>query len=160
MIAGPYRSGTNDDPVLIQENLNRLESVALPLFRLGHIPVIGEWLALPLLKLAGSKNTKIIDVRHDTMFNKITNGAKYNYKHLKDAVNFFWGKGIQEFESQFPDKKIEYTFISENSIDALQFADQLAKNGYKINWIPGGMQEWEWYVNNVETFQCMDYLVK
>ena len=55
MIAGPYRSGTNDDPVLIQENLNRLESVALPLFRLGHVPVIGEWLALPLLKLAGSK---------------------------------------------------------------------------------------------------------
>src|SRR5215475_4706722 len=54
MIAGPYRSGTNDDPVLIQKNLDRLESVALPLFRLGHVPVIGEWLALPLLKLAGS----------------------------------------------------------------------------------------------------------
>jgi len=111
-------------------------------------------------KLAASKNTKIIDVRHDTTFNKITHGAKYNYKHLKDAANFFWGKGMQEFESQFPDKKTEYTFISENSIDALQFADQLAKNGYKINWIPGGLQKWEWYMNNVETFQCMDYLAK
>jgi hypothetical protein len=55
LIAGPYRSGTNDDPALIQKNLNFLESVALPLFRLGHIPVIGEWLALPLMKLAGSK---------------------------------------------------------------------------------------------------------
>jgi len=54
LIAGPYRSGTNDDPVLIERNLQRLESVALPLFRLGHVPVIGEWLALPLLKLAGS----------------------------------------------------------------------------------------------------------
>ena len=55
LIAGPYRSGTNDDPELMQENLNRLESVALPLFRLGHTPMIGEWVALPLLHLAGSK---------------------------------------------------------------------------------------------------------
>ncbi|MBS1512138.1 MAG: DUF4406 domain-containing protein [Bacteroidetes bacterium] len=54
LIAGPYRSGTNDDPVLMKQNLDRLEAVALPLFRLGHVPVIGEWLALPLLKLAGS----------------------------------------------------------------------------------------------------------
>jgi hypothetical protein len=55
LIAGPYRSGTNDDPILMQQNLNRLEAVALPLFRLGHIPIIGEWLALPLLQQAGSK---------------------------------------------------------------------------------------------------------
>jgi hypothetical protein len=55
LIAGPYRSGTNDDSVLIQQNMDRLESVALPLFRMGHIPMIGEWVALPLLHLAGSK---------------------------------------------------------------------------------------------------------
>ena len=54
LIAGPYRGGTGDDPVLMARNLERLESVALPLFRAGHIPVIGEWFALPLLKLAGS----------------------------------------------------------------------------------------------------------
>jgi hypothetical protein len=54
LIAGPYRSGTKDDPQLMRENLSRLESVALPLFRLGHIPMIGEWVALPLLHLAGS----------------------------------------------------------------------------------------------------------
>jgi hypothetical protein len=54
LIAGPYRSGTNDDPILIQQNLDNLEAMALPLFRAGHIPLIGEWLALPLLKLAGS----------------------------------------------------------------------------------------------------------
>ena len=54
LIAGPYRSGTNDDPELIQENLNKLESMALPLFRKGHIPMIGEWAALPLIRLAGS----------------------------------------------------------------------------------------------------------
>jgi hypothetical protein len=55
LIAGPYRSGTNDDPVLIQKNMDHLESVALPLFRMGHVPMIGEWVAIPLLKLAGSK---------------------------------------------------------------------------------------------------------
>ena len=54
LIAGPYRSGTHDDPAKMQENLHRLESMALPLFRKGHVPMIGEWLALPLLKLAGS----------------------------------------------------------------------------------------------------------
>ncbi|GGB77481.1 DUF4406 domain-containing protein [Dyadobacter sediminis] len=55
LVAGPYRSGTNDDPELMQKNLSRLESVTLDLFRAGHLPVIGEWLALPLLHLAGSK---------------------------------------------------------------------------------------------------------
>jgi hypothetical protein len=54
LIAGPYRGGTGDDPHLMARNLERLESVALPLFRAGHLPVIGEWLALPLLKQAGS----------------------------------------------------------------------------------------------------------
>ena len=55
LIAGPYRGGTNDDPVLIKKNLEKLESVDLPLFRKGHIPIIGEWVALPLMHLAGSK---------------------------------------------------------------------------------------------------------
>jgi hypothetical protein len=55
LIAGPYRSGTNDDPELMSENLRKMEAAALPIFRAGHIPVIGEWFALPLLKLAGSK---------------------------------------------------------------------------------------------------------
>lgn len=55
LIAGPYRSGTNDDPKLMEENLAKLEAVALPLFRKGHIPFIGEWMALPLIRLAGSQ---------------------------------------------------------------------------------------------------------
>jgi hypothetical protein len=55
LIAGPYRSGTNDQPELMEKNLRRLEEVALPLFRAGHIPMIGEWVALPLLREAGSK---------------------------------------------------------------------------------------------------------
>jgi Domain of unknown function (DUF4406) len=55
LIAGPYRSGTNDDPALMEKNLRKLEEVALPLFRAGHIPMIGEWVSLPLLREAGSK---------------------------------------------------------------------------------------------------------
>lgn len=56
LIAGPYRSGTGDDPALMQQNLRRLEAAALPLHRAGHIPMIGEWLALPLLREAGSQH--------------------------------------------------------------------------------------------------------
>jgi hypothetical protein len=56
LIAGPYRSGTGDDPALMERNLRTLESVALPLYRAGHIPMIGEWIALPLLREAGSKH--------------------------------------------------------------------------------------------------------
>jgi hypothetical protein len=54
LIAGPYRSGTGDDPQRMASNLRRLESVALPLYRAGHVPLIGEWIALPLLREAGS----------------------------------------------------------------------------------------------------------
>jgi hypothetical protein len=56
LIAGPYRSGTNDNPDLIARNLEHLESFALPIFRAGHIPMIGEWVALPIMKQAGSKS--------------------------------------------------------------------------------------------------------
>src|SRR5271167_1902312 len=55
LIAGPYRSGTNDDPALIRKNVEEMESYALPIFRAGHTPVLGEWLALPLVALAGSR---------------------------------------------------------------------------------------------------------
>jgi hypothetical protein len=55
LVAGPYRSGTNDDSKKMKENLRRLEQAALRLFRVGHIPMIGEWVALPLLEVAGSK---------------------------------------------------------------------------------------------------------
>lgn len=55
LIAGPYRSGTGDNPALMEQNLRTLEKVSLPLYRAGHIPLIGEWLALPLLREAGSK---------------------------------------------------------------------------------------------------------
>jgi hypothetical protein len=55
LIAGPYRSGTNGDAALIAGNLHRLEEAALQVYRLGHMPMIGEWVALPLAAAAGSK---------------------------------------------------------------------------------------------------------
>ena len=55
LIAGPYRSGTNGDPALIEKNLARLESYALPIYEAGHIPMIGEWVALPIGRQAGSQ---------------------------------------------------------------------------------------------------------
>lgn len=53
LIAGPYRSGTNDDPALMADNLAKLEEAAWPIFRSGHVPMIGEWVALPVLRGAG-----------------------------------------------------------------------------------------------------------
>jgi len=69
LVAGPYRSGTNDDPVLIQRNVDAMEDTALAVFRRGHLPVLGEWFALPLLKHAGS--TKIGDAVFDEIFHPI-----------------------------------------------------------------------------------------
>lgn len=54
LIAGPYRSGTGDDPELMAANLARLEEAAWPVFAAGHVPVIGEWVALPVLRAAGA----------------------------------------------------------------------------------------------------------
>jgi hypothetical protein len=56
LIAGPYRSGTGDQPARMAANVRLMEAYALPLFRAGHVPVVGEWFALPLVALAGSKH--------------------------------------------------------------------------------------------------------
>jgi hypothetical protein len=55
LVAGPYRSGTNDKPELIAANVKRMTAVSLELFEKGHLPVMGEWFALPLIEEAGSK---------------------------------------------------------------------------------------------------------
>lgn len=65
LIAGPYRSGTADDPAKMAANVAAMEAYALPLFRAGHIPVVGEWFALPLVALAGSQHVG------DDAFNEI-----------------------------------------------------------------------------------------
>jgi hypothetical protein len=54
LIAGPYRSGTGDHPDRLAANLHALEEAAWPIFRAGHVPMIGEWVALPVMRGAGS----------------------------------------------------------------------------------------------------------
>jgi hypothetical protein len=46
-------------------NVHLMEAYALPLFRAGHVPVLGEWFALPLVSLAGSRRVG------DDAFNEI-----------------------------------------------------------------------------------------
>ena len=53
LIAGPYRSGTGDDPEKMAANLKALEAPSYALFKAGHVPMIGEWVALPVLQGAG-----------------------------------------------------------------------------------------------------------
>ena len=65
LIAGPYRSGTNDDPHLIEANVRAMGDMALRVFRADHLPVLGEWFALPLVELAGSQRVG------DDIFNEI-----------------------------------------------------------------------------------------
>lgn len=80
LIAGPYRSGTNDDPEKIQANVHLMESFAVPIFRKGHIPVLGEWFALPLVSLAGSKQIG------DEAFNEIFHPIAERLLEKCDAV--------------------------------------------------------------------------
>jgi uncharacterized peroxidase-related enzyme len=54
LIAGPYASGTEGDPERMAQNLARLEEAAWPIFRAGHVPLIGEWVARPVLSSAGA----------------------------------------------------------------------------------------------------------
>jgi hypothetical protein len=52
LVAGPYRSGTGGDPALIHANVDAMTRTALELYRRGHLPVMGEWFALPLIEAA------------------------------------------------------------------------------------------------------------
>ncbi len=70
LVAGPYRSGTNDDPGLIQRNVDAITDTALQLFRAGHLPVLGEWFALPLIEHAGSRG--IGDPVFDEIFHPVS----------------------------------------------------------------------------------------
>ena len=69
LVAGPYRSGTGDDPAKIQANVDAMMDMALRLFRAGHLPVLGEWYALPLIEHAGSQ--RIGDAVFDEIFHPV-----------------------------------------------------------------------------------------
>jgi hypothetical protein len=69
LVAGPYRSGTGDDPEKLQANVDEMTDVALHLFRAGHLGVTGEALALPLAERAGS--TRPGDPAFDEIFHPV-----------------------------------------------------------------------------------------
>lgn len=69
LVAGPYRSGTGDRPELIDANVKAMTRAALEVYRAGHLPVMGEWFALPLIEEAGSK--KIGDEVFNSIFHPV-----------------------------------------------------------------------------------------
>ncbi|MEA5140792.1 DUF4406 domain-containing protein [Arcicella rigui] len=80
LVAGPYRSGTNDNPILIEANVKAMTDTALALYKMGHIPVLGEWFALPLIEAAGSKQVG------DSIFNEIFHPIAIKLINHCDAV--------------------------------------------------------------------------
>jgi hypothetical protein len=48
-------AGTGGDPARIAANRARLEGQALPIYQRGHLPLVSEWLALPIIQAAGGK---------------------------------------------------------------------------------------------------------
>ena len=80
LIAGPYRSGTGDDRETMAANLRRLEQAAWPLFQAGHMPMIGEWVALPVWQAAGGVRLG------DDLYDRIFYPAAGRLLQLCDAV--------------------------------------------------------------------------
>jgi hypothetical protein len=69
LVAGPYRSGTGDDPIKLQANVDAMNKVALEVFRAGHTPLTGEAVALPLVELSGS--VRVGDTAFEAIFHPI-----------------------------------------------------------------------------------------
>lgn len=53
LISGPYLTGTDGDPAKVAKNLAAMEQMALPIFERGHLALVGEWLAWPVIRAAG-----------------------------------------------------------------------------------------------------------
>jgi hypothetical protein len=80
LIAGPYHSGTGDDPAKMAGNLRKLEEASLPIFEKGHVPMIGEWAALPIWQVAGGKNVG------DALYERILHPTAHRLLQHCDAV--------------------------------------------------------------------------
>lgn len=80
LVAGPYRSGTGDDPKLIAANVEAMTEAALKVYNKGHLPVMGEWFALPLIEASGSESIG------DEIFNSIFHPVAIDLIAKCDAV--------------------------------------------------------------------------
>lgn len=59
LIVGRYLSGTNGDPQKIAHDRQRLGSCALPIYERGHLPIVGESMALPIIHAASGRSTDV-----------------------------------------------------------------------------------------------------
>jgi len=110
LVAGPYRSGTNDDPKLIRANVKFMNEMALKVYDTGHLPVLGEWFALPLIETAGSKTIG------DDLFNTIFHPVAIKLLDFCTAVLRVGGesKGADEMVRIGKDKgKLIFSSLSE-----------------------------------------------
>lgn len=115
LVAGPYRSGTNDDPKLIQANVDHMTETALELYRIGHLPVLGEWFALPLIEAAGSKQIG------DAAFNEIFHPVAIRLIDHCDAILRIGGpsQGADDM-IRIGKEKGKLIFLKKEDIPALQ----------------------------------------
>ena len=105
-------------------------------------------------------NVQWIDMRHDTTFSQVTRGTKLEYKTLKGSLHFPLRRSADEFEKEFPDKKKMYILIPDRGYAGVDFAEALTRKGYRVGWLIGGIERWEWYTNNIPDFNCKDHLIK
>lgn len=115
LIAGPYRSCTNDDPALINNNVRAMTEIALDVYHLGHVPILGEWLALPLIEAAGSKELG------DEIFSEIFHPVATSLIVFCDAILRIGGQstGADEMVAQGKAKG-KSIFYSLNEIPSAQ----------------------------------------
>lgn len=120
LIAGPYRSGTGDDPKLIQANVEHMTQTALELYRMGHLPVLGEWFALPLIEAAGSKEMG------DPVFNELFHPVAIRLIDHCDAILRIGGpsKGADDM-IRFGKEKGKRIFMSKEEVPDNTFTNTL-----------------------------------
>jgi hypothetical protein len=95
---------------LIAQNVKAMTDTALELYRKGHMPVLGEWFALPLIEAAGSKTIG------DDIFNEIFHPIAVKLITHCDAVLRIGGasSGADEMVRVGREKgKIIFSHISE-----------------------------------------------
>ncbi len=115
LIAGPYRSGTNDKPELIALNVKAMTDTALEIYEMGHLPVLGEWFALPLIEAKGSKEIE------DKIFNDIFHPVAIKLIDHCDAILRIGGesKGADEMVSE-GEKREKRIFLDKKDIPIIE----------------------------------------
>lgn len=115
LIAGPYRSGTNDKPELIALNVKAMTDTALEIYEMGHLPVLGEWFALPLIEAKGSKEIG------DKIFNDIFHPVAIKLIDHCDAILRIGGesKGADEMVSE-GEKREKRIFLDKKDIPIIE----------------------------------------